>query len=228
MGGSENPCTRLRRQAHLRPDTPLPWTPDPRSGGPLAPLVGIDPTQSGPSSRVGTTWWALTWPQAIFRAPWGPLSRVSQYLWTARSHPQSGRVRYPPGHPPGGGLRPPREGVPSEGKLGVPGPPRRTPREGGPRPPGPGTPPGGPPGGPGPGGVHFRGYLITLPVGTDVAIRFRKGWFLGGEISPPGARRAPSRGVRDPPGGGSRDPPPRGSKKGVFLTLRRPPKMGHF
>ena len=164
-----------------------------------------------------------------FRAPWGPIVSGLPIPLDRQVPPPVGEGTIPPGTPPpGGGPRPPREGVPSEGKLGVPGPPRRTPREGGPRPPGPGTPPGGPPGGPGPGGVHFRGYLITLPVGTDVAIRFRKGWFLGVKNPPPGARRAPSRGVRDPPGGGSRDPPPRGSKKGVFWPLRRPPKMGHF
>ena len=77
--------------------------------------------------------------------------------------------------PPVGPGRP--EGVP--GLLGTPlwgGPGGRDPEgvHGAPTWDPPRTPPeGGPAGGArgGPGGVHFRGYLITLPVGTDVGAR---------------------------------------------------------
>ena len=67
-----------------------------------------------------------------------------------------------------------------------------------------GGPRGGPfPGGPG-GGVHFRGYLITLPVGTDVSASFPWGVGFGGlfsGFSPP--RGPPARGgPGDPPAGG--------------------------
>ena len=58
--------------------------------------------------------------------------------------------------------------------------------------------------GAGPGGVsHFRGYLITLPVGTD------EDTFLGRVRTPPGTGQDPP---RDPPWGGTpgtpqKDPP---------------------
>ena len=53
---------------------------------------------------------------------------------------------------------------------------------------------GGPPGGPpGPGGVHFRGYLITLPVGTE--------WNFGffGIFGPPGVYPPKMAPLGDPP-----------------------------
>ena len=47
---------------------------------------------------------------------------------------------------------------------------------------GPGGPPGGPPG---PGGVHFRGYLITLPVGTKWIFGFFGFFAIWDRIHPP-------------------------------------------
>ena len=89
-------------------------------------------------------------------------------------------------------------------------------------PPDPGPPAGGPRGARGPGGVHFRGYLITLPVGTDVALfRYRSGIppkkFR--KFSPPPARGPPGAGA---PPGAPRDPPGRGPKTALF----RPPVRG--
>ena len=110
--------------------------------------------------------------------------------------------------------------------MGVPGPPWETPREGVPGPPGPGSPPGGRPGARGPGGVHFRGYLITLPVGTDVGIRNRKGWFSGGQKSAPGRPGAQNRPPGRPPGAPPGGPPGRGSRRaqkgGIFDPSRTP------
>ena len=103
-------------------------------------------------------------------------------------------------------------------------------------PPDPGPPAGGPRGARGPGGVHFRGYLITLPVGTDVALfRYRSGIPPKNfrKFSPPPARGPPGAGAprgppRDPPGtppGGAQkrpffDPPPGGSEVPPFSTPR--------
>jgi len=88
-------------------------------------------------------------------------------------------------------------------------------------PPDPGPPAGGPRGARGPGGVHFRGYLITLPVGTDVALfRYRSGIPPKNfrKFSPPA--RAPRPGGA--PRGAPRDPPGRGPKTALF----RPPARG--
>ena len=102
-------------------------------------------------------------------------------------------------------------------------------------PPGSGTPAGGPRGARGPGGVHFRGYLITLPVGTDVALfRYRSGIppknfrkFSPPRPGPPGARRGPPGAPRDPPGRAPKTalfrPPARGVRSDPFFD---PPNRG--
>ena len=147
-------------------------------------------------------------------------------------------IQVPPGPPVWGSwegvYRPPGTphlGGPGRGYFGGPRTPLGDPLGGGPRPPWAGAPPGGRPGARGPGGVHFRGYLITLPVGTDVGIRNRKGWFSGGQKSPPGRPGAQNRPPGAPPGP-PREAPlgggPGGPKKGVFLTPPGPPKIDPF
>jgi len=212
-------------------------------------------TLSGPAGPPGRPWlrWVhirsgtsllgavrtLTRPQVVFRGPGPPCHIRLSGLHLDRQVPlQSGRVYRPPRDPqfggPGRGYTgppgPPIWGVLGGGILGVPGPPWETPREGVPGPPWAGVPPGGRPGARGPGGVHFRGYLITLPVGTDVGIRNRKGWFSGGQKSPPGRPGAQNR-PPGPPPGPPRGPPPggppgRGSRRaqkgGIFDPSRTP------
>ena len=119
----------------------------------------------------------------------------------ASDYPQ----RAPSGGPDGGN----RGGTP--GALGTPGS---------------GTPPaGGPRGARGPGGVHFRGYLITLPVGTDVALfRYRsrippKNFRI---FSPPARAPRPGGAPRGPPGTPPGTPPREGPKTALF----RPPARG--
>ena len=99
-------------------------------------------------------------------------------------------------------------------------------------PPDPGPPAGGPRGARGPGGVHFRGYLITLPVGTDVALfRYRSGIppkkFR--KFSPPRPGAPPAPGPPRGPPGTPPGPPREGPKNGPFSTPRQggqkiPPK----
>ena len=118
-------------------------------------------------------------------------------------------------------------------------------------------PPGGVPrGGPGgPGGVHFGGYLITLPVGTEFWDRIRDRpagrpipIYLGTKIGPffgirrgpagrgerfwfsgPGAPRAPPRGGPGPP---QNDPPKRPPKtppkRPPWIPPPNPPKTPLF
>ena len=82
---------------------------------------------------------------------------------------------------------------------------------------GPGGPPGGPPG---PGGVHFRGYLITLPVGTKWIFGFF-GFFAPGTESPPMVHQ------HTPPGYPPRPPqiPPWRIQRNSIRDPRKPPKM---
>ena len=81
---------------------------------------------------------------------------------------------------------------------------------------GPGGPPGGPPG---PGGVHFRGYLITLPVGTKWNFGFF-GFFGSGTQSTP-------HGTPIPPQDTPHRPPqntPLSTGRNSILDPRKPPK----
>ena len=215
MGWSENPCTRsgisCTQSETLHPPGPVHRQgPSLAPGAPGYPLVAPVPIQSGPSSRVGI-FRSLTHPQDAQGSPWDPHCRtLLSGLYLDRQVPlQSG-----PGGPQSGPSKTPILGVPEGGIFWVRGAPPGTPPGGGfltPR-------PGGVPGGrPGPPGVHFGGYLITLPVGTDVGIRNRKGWFSGG---PRGGFSAPREGRKSAP----RDPPGDPPKIGHFWPLRRPPK----
>ena len=202
--------------------------------GPWSPLAALGAHPVGYQSARGRQDPHPT--AGRFPGPWAPLSYPTEWPTSGPPGPPpvGPGIQVPPGPPVWGSwegvYRPPGTphlGGPGRGYFGGPRTPLGDPLGGGPRPPWAGAPPGGRPGARGPGGVHFRGYLITLPVGTDVGIRNRKGWFSGGQKSPPGRPGAQNRPPGAPPGP-PREAPlgggPGGPKKGVFLTPPGPPK----
>ena len=82
---------------------------------------------------------------------------------------------------------------------------------------GPGGPPGGPPG---PGGVHFRGYLITLPVGTKWIFGFFGFFAIWDRIHPPWYPHTPPGYPPRPP----QNTPLRIGRNSISGP-RKPPKM---
>jgi len=80
--------------------------------------------------------------------------------------------------------------------------------------------PGGPPG---PGGVHFRGYLITLPVGTKWIFGFFGFFALGHGIPPMVHPHTPQDTPQDTPHRPPQDTPPE-YKENSIRTPKNPPK----